>query len=202
MMLGLVATTSWAGAQTWCVFDPLGTQGDISRRLQDIRLYALQHKTQLKFDTFKDEKNAIQAFDQNKCSGLVASNFHTYRYNHFMGSTAGIGLISNNRVARMLLQLFNHPNVERRMVGQDYEVLGMIPLLPNPFWSPMSAAFIGGLSVATPLGLLFVPALYSFWYKVKEPEDIVEEFEERAEEKRERKAEKEKNKETRKKAKK
>jgi hypothetical protein len=46
MMLGLV-TTSWAGAQTWCVFDPLGTQGDISRRLQDIRLYALQHKTQL-----------------------------------------------------------------------------------------------------------------------------------------------------------
>ena len=50
-MLGLVATTSWAGAQTWCVFDPLSTQGDISRRLQDIRLYALQHKTQLKFDT-------------------------------------------------------------------------------------------------------------------------------------------------------
>ena len=64
----------------------------------------------------------------------------------------------------------------------------------------MSAAFIGGLSVATPLGLLFVPALYAFWYKVKEPEDIVEEFEERAEEKRERKAEKDK--EARKKAKK
>lgn len=115
-MLGLVATTSWAGAQTWCVFDPLGTQGDISRRLQDIRLYALQHKTQLKFDTFKDEKNAIQAFDQNKCSGLVASNFHTYRYNHFMGSTSGIGLISNNRVARMLLQLLTNPNVEKRVL--------------------------------------------------------------------------------------
>lgn len=88
------------------------------------------------------------------------------------------------------------------MLTSFAEVLGMIPLLPNPFWSPMSAAFIGGLSVATPLGLLFVPALYSFWYKVKEPEDIVEEFEERAEEKRERKAEKEKDKEARKKAKK
>ena len=88
------------------------------------------------------------------------------------------------------------------MLTSFAEVLGMIPLLPNPFWSPMSAAFIGGLSVATPLGLLFVPALYSFWYKVKEPEDIVEEFEERAEEKRERKTEKEKDKEARKKAKK
>lgn len=88
------------------------------------------------------------------------------------------------------------------MLTSFAEVLGMIPLLPNPFWSPMSAAFIGGLSVATPLGLLFVPALYSFWYKVKEPEEIVEEYEERAEEKRERKAEKEKDKEARKKAKK
>ena len=61
MMLGFVATTSWAGAQTWCVFDPLGTQGDISRRLQDIRLYALQHNTQLKFDTFKNEKDRTHA---------------------------------------------------------------------------------------------------------------------------------------------
>lgn len=57
------------------------------------------------------------------------------------------------------------------MLTSFAEVLGMIPLLPNPFWSPMSAAFIGGLTVATPLGLLFVPALYSFWYKVKEPKD-------------------------------
>jgi hypothetical protein len=90
--------------------------------------YALQHNTQLKFDTFKNEKDAIQAFDQNKCSGLVASNFNTYRYNHFMGSTGGIGLISNNRVARMLLQLLTNTNVEKRMLDQNYEVLGMIPI--------------------------------------------------------------------------
>ncbi|MCY6412310.1 DUF6091 family protein [Acinetobacter sp. VNH17] len=128
MLLGLIATNSWAGEQTWCVFDPVGTQGDISRRLQDIRLYAQQSQVQLKFKTFNNESEAIQTFDQGKCSGLVASNFNTYRYNRFMGSTGGIGLISNNRVARMLLQLFNHPNVERRMVGSDYEVLGMIPI--------------------------------------------------------------------------
>lgn len=54
------------------------------------------------------------------------------------------------------------------MLTSFAEVLGMIPLLPNPFWTPMSAAFIGGLVIATPLGLLFVPALYAAWYKVKE----------------------------------
>jgi multidrug efflux pump len=54
------------------------------------------------------------------------------------------------------------------MLTSFAEVLGMIPLLPNPFWSPMSAAFIGGLAVATPLGLLFVPALYAEYYRVKD----------------------------------
>lgn len=57
------------------------------------------------------------------------------------------------------------------MLTSFAEVLGMIPLLPNPFWSPMSAAFIGGLALATPLGLLFVPALYAAWYKVEETDE-------------------------------
>ncbi len=57
------------------------------------------------------------------------------------------------------------------MLTSFAEVLGMIPLLPNPFWSPMSVSFIGGLALATPLGLLFVPALYAWWYDVKETDE-------------------------------
>jgi hypothetical protein len=128
ILFGLITTSSWAVEQSWCVFDPLSTQGDISRRLQDIRLYAQQNQVQLKLQTFRSEKDALQAFDQRKCSGLVASNFNTYRYNRFMGTTGGIGLIPNNRVARVFLQLLNNPNVEQRMVGTEYEVLGMIPI--------------------------------------------------------------------------
>ena len=59
------------------------------------------------------EQQAIQAFDEGKCSGLAASNFNTYQYNHFMGSSSGIGLIPNNRTARNLLQLLNHPTIEK-----------------------------------------------------------------------------------------
>ncbi|MBO9529967.1 MAG: RND transporter, partial [Acinetobacter oleivorans] len=74
------------------------------------------------------EQQAIQAFDDGKCSGLAASNFNTYRYNQFMGSTAGIGLIPNNRTAKSLLQLLNHPTVEKRLISKDYEAVGMIPV--------------------------------------------------------------------------
>ncbi|EEY92374.1 hypothetical protein HMPREF0026_01920 [Acinetobacter junii SH205] len=128
ILLLFMGTKSWAGEQVWCVFEPLSSKGDISRRLQDIRLHAMQSQVQLKFSYFKIEKDAIQAFEQNKCTGLVASNFNTYRYNSFMGSTGGIGLISNNRVARMFLQLMNNPNVEKRMISSKYEVVGMIPI--------------------------------------------------------------------------
>jgi multidrug efflux pump len=47
--------------------------------------------------------------------------------------------------------------------------LGMIPIAATVFWSPFAFAVIGGLLVATSLTLLFLPALYVLWFRVKEP---------------------------------
>ncbi|ATJ86596.1 efflux RND transporter permease subunit [Ralstonia solanacearum] len=49
-------------------------------------------------------------------------------------------------------------------------VLAMIPLSRSVFWGPMAAAIMGGLIVATVLTLLFLPALYAAWFRVKRPE--------------------------------
>jgi multidrug efflux pump len=46
-------------------------------------------------------------------------------------------------------------------------VLAMIPLSGSVFWGPMAVAIMGGLIVATGLTLLFLPALYAAWFKVK-----------------------------------
>jgi len=128
LILSVVAVASWAEDQVWCAYDPIGSQGDITRRLNDIRLYAQQYQVKFKVVTYQKEQQAIQAFDGGKCSGLAASNFNTYHYNQFMGSTAGIGLIPNNRTAKSFLQLLNHPTIEKRLVSKDYEAVGMIPI--------------------------------------------------------------------------
>jgi multidrug efflux pump subunit AcrB len=47
--------------------------------------------------------------------------------------------------------------------------LGMIPIAAEVFWGPMAFAMIGGIIVATILTLLFLPALYVTWYRIKEP---------------------------------
>ncbi|MCR8717451.1 efflux RND transporter permease subunit [Pseudomonas syringae USA007] len=49
--------------------------------------------------------------------------------------------------------------------------LGMIPIAREVFWGPMAYAMIGGIIIATLLTLLFLPALYVAWYRIKEPTD-------------------------------
>jgi multidrug efflux pump subunit AcrB len=47
-------------------------------------------------------------------------------------------------------------------------VLGLIPIAPTIFWGPMAYAIMGGLLVATVITLIFLPALYVAWFRVKE----------------------------------
>ncbi len=46
-------------------------------------------------------------------------------------------------------------------------VLAMVPLSRDVLWGPMAFAIMGGLIVATLLTVLFVPALYVAWYRVR-----------------------------------
>ncbi|MDQ2694265.1 MAG: efflux RND transporter permease subunit [Pseudomonadota bacterium] len=48
-------------------------------------------------------------------------------------------------------------------------VVGMVPLVQSLFWAPMAVAVMGGLLVATLVTLLFLPALYAVWFRVRKP---------------------------------
>jgi multidrug efflux pump subunit AcrB len=49
-------------------------------------------------------------------------------------------------------------------------ILGMVPIAPTVFWGPMAYAIMGGLAVATVLTLVFLPALYVAWFRIKRPD--------------------------------
>ena len=48
-------------------------------------------------------------------------------------------------------------------------ILGMIPIMHDVFWGPMAYAIVGGLTGATLLTMLFLPALYVAWFRINEP---------------------------------
>ncbi len=50
-------------------------------------------------------------------------------------------------------------------------ILGMVPIAPTVFWGPMAYAIMGGLLAATLLTLIFLPALYVAWFRIKPPEE-------------------------------
>lgn len=47
-------------------------------------------------------------------------------------------------------------------------VLAFIPLTFDTFWGPLAYVLIGGVAVGTVISLLFVPALYGMWFRIKE----------------------------------
>ena len=49
-------------------------------------------------------------------------------------------------------------------------ILAMIPLSRSVFFGPMAVAIMGGLTIATALTLLFLPALYAAWCRVRPPQ--------------------------------
>jgi len=51
-------------------------------------------------------------------------------------------------------------------------ILAMIPLSRSAFYGPMAVAIMGGLLVATALTLLFLPALYAAWFRVRRGEPV------------------------------
>ncbi|MFO1412506.1 MAG: efflux RND transporter permease subunit [Burkholderiales bacterium] len=46
-------------------------------------------------------------------------------------------------------------------------VLALIPLVRSDFFGPMAVAMMGGLVIATVLTLVFLPALYAAWFRVR-----------------------------------
>ncbi|MBP2311285.1 efflux RND transporter permease subunit [Azospirillum soli] len=107
-----------------------------------------------------------------------------------LGVVALIGMIVRNSVIMIAqidehLEAGEHPwdavinatmhRVRPILLTAAAASLGMIPIAPEVFWGPMAYAIIGGLIVATLLTLLFLPALYVAWFRIKEPaaEEIV-----------------------------
>ena len=48
-------------------------------------------------------------------------------------------------------------------------VLAFIPLTTSVFWGSMACTLIGGTAAGTVLTLLFLPALYAIWFRVRNP---------------------------------
>lgn len=51
-------------------------------------------------------------------------------------------------------------------------ILAFIPLTHSVFWGTLAYTLIGGTLVGTVLTLVFLPAMYAIWFKIKQPRNV------------------------------
>jgi multidrug efflux pump subunit AcrB len=89
-----------------------------------------------------------------------------------IGAVAGL-LITNNPFGFMaLLGLLSLGGEQVKNSVVVTTVLGMIPLLLDPFFSNMAAVIMFGLAFAAVLTMIVVPVLYAIFFRVRVPETV------------------------------
>ena len=122
--------------------------------------------------------------------GLIGVVGALLLFNKALGFVAILGVLSlTGMIARNGVILIEQVEAERKQGKESWNavidaavsrfrpimltaistILGLIPIASTIFWGPMAFAIMGGLLVATVLTLIFLPALYVAWFRVKEP---------------------------------
>lgn len=101
-----------------------------------------------------------------------------------LGVLALIGILIRNSVILIVqieqLRSEGHPPWDAVVEATEHRMrpimltaaaasLALIPIAREVFWGPMAYAMMGGIIVGTVLTLLFLPALYIAWFRIKAP---------------------------------
>ncbi|AXI03348.1 putative solute-binding protein [Aquirhabdus parva] len=121
-----LATSSYA--QKVCVFDPLGTQGDIYSMMKDYALAAKQWGADITLKPYTDERIAAEDFKAGQCDGVSITGVRARQFNNFTGSIDAAGGLPNNNAAKAVISLMASPKVAPYMLNKGYEVVGVSTL--------------------------------------------------------------------------
>lgn len=136
-MLG--ASAQVQAGQKICVYDLLGTSGDIYNMAKDYALAMQKQGVSLDLKGYTDERVATEDFRTGQCDAVIATAFRTRQFNIVAGSIDTLGATTIVRdgkidmpasydVVRRVIQTYSAPQAAKLMVEGNYEVGGIVPL--------------------------------------------------------------------------
>jgi len=117
-----------AHAQTVCVFDVLGAQGDTYAMMKDYAVSAKQWGANVTLKSYSDERLASEDFKAGQCDGVFLTGMRARAFNSFTGSLDSIGGIPSYSSLKMAMSLMANPKLADEMLSNGYEVVGVAPL--------------------------------------------------------------------------
>ena len=94
LLAGVLASTLAlpAAAQKLCVYDLLGTAGDMNNMAKDFAVHASREGVKLEVKSYTDERVATEDLLAGQCDALMATGFRTRRFNSVAGSLDALGV--------------------------------------------------------------------------------------------------------------
>ena len=114
--------------QTFCVFDLVGTQGDVYALMKDYQLAAKQWGGDLELKAYTDERVLTEDFKAGKCDGASITGIRGRQFNSFTGSIDAVGSLPSLNLAVKFMQTLADPRFAPDMKKGKYEVVGVVPV--------------------------------------------------------------------------
>ena len=111
-----------------CVFDLLGTGGDVYAMMKDYSLAAAKWGADIELKPYTDERIVAEDFKAGQCDGISLTGLRGRQFNTFTGSIDSIGAITTYAQMRDVLTLLSNPKIAPNMTSGSYEVVGIMPL--------------------------------------------------------------------------
>jgi hypothetical protein len=138
-LISLACATVAQAGQKICVYDLLGTSGDLYNMAKDYAVAMQKHGAAIELKGYTDERVASEDFRTGQCDGVIATAFRTRQFNAVAGAIDTLGSTTIVRdgkisvpdsyeVVRKVIQTYTAPQAARLMVDGIYEVGGILPL--------------------------------------------------------------------------
>lgn len=116
--------------RTFCVYDPLGANGNLFSLTRDYRTQAMAWGVDLTLRPYTDEKIASDEFQARQCDAVLLTGARARPYNNFVATVGAIGAVPSDDVMRHVVNTISAPRAARFMTEGRYEVTGVLPAGP------------------------------------------------------------------------
>ncbi len=116
--------------RTLCVFDIVGSSGDVFNMMQDYRTAAREMGVNLRLRAFTDENIAYEELTGGQCDAAAITGIRGRRLNSYTGSLDSVGSIPDYDTLRTVMRVLASGNesVNQHMRSGSYEVMGVAPM--------------------------------------------------------------------------
>jgi len=127
VLVALAVLPGIAQANTLCVYDPSGANGEVYLVAKDYRTEAASWGVNLVMKPYTDEQTAAQDFKAGKCDGVLLTGTRARMFNRFSGSLEAMGALPTYKQLKKAIKTISSPKAARLMKSSQYECAGVAP---------------------------------------------------------------------------